>query len=295
MRILLLGGGGQVGQEFKRLPLPLGISVAAPTRAEFELQDPASIRRMIASEPWDVIINAAAYTNVDRAETEESIATCINATAPAQLAAETARRDIPLVHISSDYVFDGRKGAPYVEMDSTGPMNAYGRSKLAGELGVRAANPMHVILRSSWVFSPFRTNFLKTILRLAAERDRLNVVSDQHGCPTPARDIAEACLAIALQFGSKPGSSNYGTFHFAGAGETTWFEFASAIVEVAADRLQRKPAVLPIRTADYPTPAHRPADSRLDCSAIVRAFGIELKPWRPALPGIIDQILSNAQ
>src|SRR5438876_7445164 len=181
MRVLLLGGTGQVGKEFRALPLPIDVEVVAPSRGELDLEDPRAISRMIAAEPWSAIINAAAYTDVDRAESEEPIAFAVNAEAPARLAAETGRRGIPLVHISTDYVFDGRKGTPYVERDAAAPLNAYGRSKLAGERAVSAANPRHVILRTSWVYSPFRKNFVKTILRLAAERERLSAAADQRG------------------------------------------------------------------------------------------------------------------
>src|SRR5262245_10467806 len=190
---------------------------------------------MIAAVPWSGVINAAAYTDVDRAESEESLAFAVNAEAPSRLAAETGRRGIPLVHISTDYVFDGRKGAPYVEQDAVAPLNAYGRSKLAGERGVRAGNHRHVIVRTSWVYSPYRKNFVRTILRLAAERDRLTVVADQCGCPTAARDVAEACLGIALSCAAQTEQPHYGTYHLAGAGEASWFEFARTIVEMAAD------------------------------------------------------------
>jgi dTDP-4-dehydrorhamnose reductase len=293
MRILLLGGSGQVGQEFATLPLPDKVLVDTPNRATLDLQNAQDIEKIIAAAPWDAVINAAAYTNVDRAETEEALASAINGAAPSTLATETGRRGIPFIHISSDYVFDGRKGCPYVETDAPAPLNAYGRSKLSGELGVRAGNPRHVILRSSWVFSPFRTNFLRTVLRLAAERERLTIVDDQHGCPTAARDLAQACLTLALECASRPNSSRYGTYHLTGAGATNWYEFARAIVDLAADRLGRKPLVLPIPTVDYPTPAVRPADSRLDCSAILKKFGIESKPWRLAIPDMIDRILHN--
>ena len=199
MRFLLLGGTGQVGEEFRTLAFPKDVEVVAPTRAALELEDPRAIARMIAAEPWSAVINAAAYTDVDRAESEEAVAFAVNAEAPSRLAAETAYRGIPLVHISTDYVFDGRKGAPYVEQDEVAPLNVYGRSKLAGERGVRAANPRHVILRTSWVYSPYRKNFVRTILRLAAERERLTVVADQRGCPTAARDIATVCLGVAMR------------------------------------------------------------------------------------------------
>jgi dTDP-4-dehydrorhamnose reductase len=293
MRFLLLGGTGQVGQEFRALALPEDVEVVAPSRGELDLEDPCAIARMIASQPWSAVINAAAYTDVDRAESQERLAFALNAEAPSRLAAETRRGGIPLVHISTDYVFDGRKGAPYVEEDAVAPLNAYGFSKLAGERGVSAANPRHVILRTSWVYSPFRKNFVKTILRLAAERERLTIVADQRGCPTAARDIARACLDIAMGCASQPQRAPYGVYHFAGAGEASWFEFANAIVEIAADRLGRSPRIVPIGTCEYPTPAVRAADTRLDCAAIAREFGVEPRPWRPALADTIDRLLSN--
>jgi dTDP-4-dehydrorhamnose reductase len=292
MRFLLLGGTGQVGEEFRGLAYPKNVEVVAPSRSAIDLEDPRAIA-LIVAEPWSAVINAAAYTDVDRAESEEAVAFAVNAEAPSRLAAETACRGIPLVHISTDYVFDGRKGAPYVELDEVAPLNAYGRSKLAGERGVRAANPRHVILRTSWVYSPYRKNFVRTILRLATERERLTVVADQRGCPTAARDIAKASLDVVLRCASKPEQAPYGIYHFAGAGEATWFEFAKAVVELAADRLSRLPQVLPIRTIDYPTRAVRAVDTRLDCTAIVREFGVELRPWRQALAETINRLLNN--
>jgi dTDP-4-dehydrorhamnose reductase len=293
MRFLLLGGTGQVGEEFRALSLPDDVEVVAPSRAALDLEDPLAIARMIAAERWSAVINAAAYTDVDRAESEELTAFAVNAEAPARLAAETARRGIPLVHISTDYVFDGSKGAPYVEQDAVAPLNAYGRSKLAGERGVRAGNPRHVILRTAWVYSPFRKNFVTTILRLAAERERLTIVADQRGCPTAARDIAKACLHIAIDCALQPARVSYGTYHFTGAGEASWFEFASAIVDMAIDRLGTPPQIVPIRTGEYPTPAIRAADTRLDCTAIVRAFGVERRPWRQALAETIERLSPN--
>src|SRR5262245_50663043 len=293
MRFLLLGGTGQVGEEIRAFPLPMDVEVVAPSRAEIDLQDPAAIARAIAAQPWSVVINAAAYTDVDRAESEEPLAFAVNAEAPSRLAAETGRRRVPLVHISTDYVFDGRKGAPYVEWDAVAPLNAYGRSKLAGERGIRAANSRHVILRTSWVYSPYRKNFVRTILRLAAERERLSIVADQRGCPTAAADIAKTCFDVALYCASEAEQVPYGIYHFAGAGEATWFEFARTIVDLAADRLPRSPQVLPIRTIDYPTLAARAADTRLDCTAVVRAFGIRPRSWRQALADTIDRLLPN--
>jgi dTDP-4-dehydrorhamnose reductase len=293
MRFLLCGGTGQVGEEFRALATPDDVEVVAPGRSALDLEDADAIARVIAAEPWSAVVNAAAYTAVDRAESEEAVAFAVNAEAPSRLAIETGRRGIPLVHISTDYVFDGRKGAPYIEQDPAAPLNVYGRSKLAGERGVRAANPRHVILRTSWAYSPYRTNFVKTILRLAAERDRLAVVADQRGCPTAACDIAKACLAIAKRCASEPERAPYGVYHFAGAGETSWFGFAATIVDMSAGRRTRSPQVVPIPTFEYPTPAARPLDTRLDCTAIVRKFGVVLRPWREALEETIDRLMAN--
>jgi dTDP-4-dehydrorhamnose reductase len=293
MRFLLLGGTGQVGQELCALALSKEIEVVAPSRGELDLENPSAIARMIAAQPWSAVINAAAYTDVDRAESQEAAAFAVNAEAPSRLAAETGCRRIPLIHISTDYVFDGRKGTPYIEQDEVAPLNAYGRSKLAGEHGVRAANAQHVIVRTSWVYSPFRKNFVRTILRLATERERLTVVADQRGCPTAARDVAQACLDIAYRCALRPELTPHGIYHFAGAGEASWFEFASAIVEMAAGRLGRSPEIVPISTSEYPTPAVRAADTRLDCAAVVREFGIQPRPWRHALGNTINRLLGN--
>jgi dTDP-4-dehydrorhamnose reductase len=295
MRILLLGGTGQVGTEARALALPTGVRIFAPTRSAVDLEDSAAIANIVAVEPWSAVINAAGYTNVDGAESEEAKAVAINATAPSRLAAETGHRRIPLIHISTDYVFDGRKGAPYVEDDATAPLNAYGRSKLAGERGVQRANPQHVILRTAWVYSPHGKNFVRTILRLAQERDRLTIVADQRGCPTAARDIAKACIDVALSCARQPARAPYGIYHFAGAGEANWFEFASAIVELAAGRTRRAPQVVPIRTIDYPTPALRPADARLDCTKILRNFDVTMRPWREALGETINRMLTSTE
>ena len=293
MHVLLLGGTGQVGEEIRALASKKDIQIAAPAHAEVDLLDALATSRIIASKPWSAVINAAAYTDVDRAESEQAAALAINAEAPSRLAAESGRRGIPLVHISTDYVFDGRKGVPYVEQDEVAPLNAYGRSKLAGESGVRAGNPRHVILRTSWVYSPYRKNFVRTILRLAGIRDPLTIVADQRGCPTAASDIAAACLDIATRCGSEPERAPYGTYHFAGAGDATWFEFAKAVIEMSMERTGRSPQVVPIRTSDYPTPAARPADTRLDCSLIGRVYGIKPRPWRRALEETINRLLTQ--
>jgi dTDP-4-dehydrorhamnose reductase len=293
MRFLLLGGTGQVGQELRALALPDNVELVAPSRAELDLENTQAIAGVIAAEPWSAVINAAGYTEVDRAESEVAAAFALNAEAPSQLAAETGRREIPFVHISTDYVFDGRKGAPYVETDKTAPLNVYGRSKFEGEQSVRAANRKHIILRTSWLYSPHRKNFVKTIMRLAAERDRLTVVADQLGCPTAACDVAKACLDIALRCVSEPERTPYGVYHFAGGGEATWFEFATTIVELAGDRLGRSPQVLPIKTSEYPTPALRAADTRLDSAAVFAAFGLKPQPWHDVLKVTIDRLMAQ--
>lgn len=293
MRFLLLGGTGQVGTEIRAMAPLNNVEVFAPGRDELDIQDASAIAKIVATEPWHAVINAAAYTDVDRAESEETAAFAINAQAPSSLAAETGRRGIPLIHISTDYVFDGKKGAPYIEQDEVAPLNAYGRSKLAGELGVRAANARHVILRTSWVYSPYRRNFVKTILRLAADRDRLTIVADQRACPTAAIDIAKACLDIAMRCASEYEVTPYGVYHFAGAGEASWFEFATAIVGMAAPRLVRSPQIVPIQTNDYPTPAIRPLDTRLNCLAVARKFDVKMRPWRDALADTIDRLLTS--
>src|SRR5260370_20585882 len=218
MRFLLLGGTGQVGEEFRALAMPDGVEVVAPSRSALDLEDADAIVRIIAAEPWSVVINAAAYTEVDRAEREEAVAFAVNAGARSRVAAETGRHGIPLVHISTDYVFDGRKGAPYIEQDKAAPLNVYGRSKLAGEHGVRAANPRHVILRTSWAYSPYRKNFVKTMLLLATERDRLAIVAGQRGRPTSACDIAKRALASASPGAQERKAGYYEVQHFARVG-----------------------------------------------------------------------------
>jgi dTDP-4-dehydrorhamnose reductase len=291
MRILLFGSSGQVGTEFLSLAASGDVEVVAPGEGTLDLTDADAVAAVIAEGSWSAVVNAAAYTDVDRAEGEEAIALAVNGKAPAQLAIETGRLGIPLIHISTDYVFDGRKGAPYVEGDVPKPLNAYGRSKLVGEHGVVVGNPRHVILRTSWVYSPYRRNFVLTILRLAKERERLTIVADQRGCPTAARDVAQACLTVALRCGADPARGPYGLYHFAGGGEATWFEFATAIVNLA--QLPRPVEVLPIRSCEYPTAATRPADTRLDCAAVVRDFGFKLRPWQDALEETLRRLLET--
>ena len=289
MKILLFGKDGQVGWELQRTLLPLG-RVAAFGHGELDLADAAAVRRKLDEVRPDVIVNAAAYTAVDKAECELELAGAVNAAAPALLAQAAAQRGALLIHYSTDYVYDGAKAAPYVETDPTGPLGAYGRSKLAGEEGIRAAGCDHLIFRTSWVYSARGANFLRTILRVAAEREELRVVADQIGAPTWARLIAEAtahALRQAMQERSG-GKFASGVFHLAAAGETSWHGFASAIV--AGRGGLRVKAVTPITTAEYPLPAPRPANSRLDTGAFRARFGLALPDWRDCLQLCLEEI-----
>ncbi len=214
------------------------------------------------------------------------------ATGLASLAAAARLRGIPIVHVSTDYVFDGTKPAPYVESDATSPLGAYGRSKLEGEVAVAAANPQHLVLRTAWVYAPYGQNFLRTMLRLARERPELRVVADQQGCPTYAPHLAEAILDIAARLAPGQAASAWGTYHATAAGETTWHGFADAIVCAAARLGIPQVPVIPITTADYPTPARRPANSRLDCSKLERTFGVRLPPWQDGVEACIRALES---
>jgi dTDP-4-dehydrorhamnose reductase len=289
VNILLTGRNGQVGWELQRALLPLG-RVHAFGHAELDLADAAAVRRKLDEIRPDAIVNAAAYTAVDKAESEPDLANAVNAAAPALLAEEAAKRGALLIHYSTDYVYDGAKAAPYVETDPTGPLGAYGRSKLAGEAGIRAAGCDHLIFRTSWVYAARGANFLRTILRLAAEREELRIVADQVGAPTWARLIAEAtahALRQAMQE-RNGGKFDSGVFHLAAAGETSWHGFASAIVE--GRKGLRVKTVTPITTPEYPLPAPRPANSRLDTGAFRARFGLVLPDWRDCLQLCLEEI-----
>ncbi len=287
--ILLTGKNGQVGWELQRALLPLG-RIHACGHAELDLVDAEAVRRKLEAVRPDVIVNAAAYTAVDKAENEAALAHAINAAAPTLLADEAARRGALLIHFSTDYVFDGRKAAPYVESDPVNPLGAYGRSKLAGEAGIQLSGVDHLIFRACWVYAARGANFLCTILRLAAEREELRVVADQVGVPTWARLIAEAtahALKQAMQE-RRDGQFESGVFHLAAAGETSWHGFASAIV--AGRSGLRVKTVTPITTAEYPLPAARPANSRLNTNRFQHRFGLVLPDWRDALQLCLEDI-----
>ncbi len=280
MKLLVFGRTGQVATELARR-LPGGVTARFLGREEADLMDPAACAARVGD--CDAVINAAAWTAVDRAEAEEAAATVVNGDAPAAMARACAAQGVPFLHVSTDYVFDGSGDRPFRPEDPTGPLGAYGRSKLAGEIGLRDSGVRHLILRTSWVVSAHGANFVKTMLRLGRERETLNVVADQIGGPTPAAAIADALLtaASALLQGA-PG----GTYHFSGAPDTSWADFAREIMARAGLTC----AITDIPTSAYPTPARRPANSRLDCSALERDFGIRRPDWRAGLDDILREL-----
>ena len=276
MKILLLGRNGQVGWELERSLAPLG-EVTSLGRADLDLRDAARIREAVRAAGPDAIVNAAAYTAVDKAESERDAAFAVNAAAPGVLAEEARREGAFLVHYSTDYVFDGAKATPYVEDDATNPLNVYGASKLAGERAIAATGCRHLILRTSWVYGPRGSNFMLTMLRLARERAELRVVDDQVGAPTSSSAIARATASALARAIRSPELA--GLYHLAAAGETSWCGFARAIFQQAGVATP----VVPIRTEEYPTPARRPRNSRLDCSRLRNALGVTLAPWQAGL------------
>ena len=280
-RALVTGAGGQLGRELLRRGPARDWVVTGVTHAELDIADAVAVRRAVEAANVDLVVNAAAYTAVDQAEGEPERAHAANADGPRHLAEACAALALPLVHISTDYVFDGAKSTGYVEDDPVGPINVYGASKEAGERAVRAALPAHVILRTSWVYSAQGRNFVRTMLQLAAEREELKVVADQFGCPTSAGELAEGVFSIAGLLDGSP--ERYGTFHFAGAGATSWHGFAGAVMELCRPEGVPAPRLVPIPTSDFPRPARRPAHSVLDCGRLQRAFGIAPLPWREAL------------
>ncbi|RVV97612.1 dTDP-4-dehydrorhamnose reductase [Mesobaculum littorinae] len=280
MTLLVFGQAGQVATE-----LQLQAEVTALPRAAADLSDPDACAAAIVAARPTAVINAAAYTAVDRAEDEESLALRINGAAPGAMARACADLGVPMVHISTDYVFDGSGDAPWQPDDRTAPLNAYGRTKLAGEEAIRASGCVHAILRTSWVFSPHGSNFVRTMMRLSETRTDLSIVDDQIGGPTPAASIAGACLILAQALRDGAGG---GTYHHAGAPVVSWASLARATFELAG----REVAVTGIPTAAYPTPARRPLNSRLDCSSISRDFGIAPPDWRAALSDMVNELTS---
>jgi dTDP-4-dehydrorhamnose reductase len=292
MKILVFGAGGQIGREVCRAAWPPRYAILPFDRKAVDITKSAAVSAMLTRETPDLAINLAAYTAVDRAESEPEAAWAVNCAGAAHIAAACDESATPLIHLSTDYVFDGRKTGPYLEEDAVGPLGVYGLSKEAGERAVRAAVARHVILRTAWVFGAYGANFVKTMLRLAAERPALRVVADQRGCPTAAADIAVVLMVIARQI--ERGEAKWGTYHFAGAGAASRHGFADAIFDLAAPQLAARPQVEPITTDQYPTPARRPMNSILDCRKIAEAFGIRPPPWRVGLASVIREVLDSA-
>jgi len=290
VRVLIFGKSGQVSRELARLTWHAETDVVQLGRNVCDFSRPSTIAAAIESVAPDYVINAAAYTAVDRAESEPELAMTINGEAPTEVARICDRTGAALVHISTDYVFDGRKAGPYSENDEVRPMSVYGRTKEAGEAGVRSRMERYLIVRTSWVFAGHGANFVKTMLRLGAERPELRIVADQHGAPTSARDIAVALQNLVLA--RAEGRGVWGTFHFTSGEPTTWFGFAKAVIEGAA--FASPPKMTPITTAEYPTPAARPANSVLDCSRIQQEFGIFQPSWRDALSDVLTEVKMGA-
>lgn len=277
--VLVTGKDGQVARSLAALTSPQ-LEFVTLGRPELDITDPDAVARAIAHIGPAVVVNSAAYTAVDKAESEPDAAYAVNRDGARNVAAAAAATGLPVIHFSTDYVFAGDRPGPYGETDPTGPTGVYGSSKLAGEIAVADANPAHVILRTAWVYSPYGANFLKTMLRVSAERDVLRVVGDQHGTPTYAPDIAEAVAAVARRLVKAPQAQDWrGVFHMVATGETSWAGFAEAIFAESARRGGSFAAVEPITTADYPTPARRPANSRLDTHKFVSVFGHALPDW----------------
>jgi dTDP-4-dehydrorhamnose reductase len=289
--ILVTGGSGQVAQALGRLAPARDMEVAILGRPAFDFDTPETIPAAFASRPWRYVVNAAAYTAVDAAEADEAGAARANAEGPALLASLCAAARIPFIHISTDYVFDGAKGAPYRETDETSPTGAYGRTKRDGELRVLEAGGQAIILRTAWVYSDTGKNFVRTMLAAGARLPRLRVVADQKGSPTAAADLATAILDIIAVIEREGWQPRFGgIFHATGSGETTWHGLAVATFEEARRHNGPAPEVEAITTADWPTPAQRPADSRLDTGKLFDVFGVTLPPWRESLARTVDRL-----
>jgi len=288
--ILAFGAGGQLGQELLDRATRCGMAMRAVGHVDVDITDAEAVSRLISSDPPSVVVNVAAYTKVDQAESEPEAAFRANAVGPGVLAGVCAAASVPLLHVSSDYVFDGSKSEPYVECDPIAPLGVYGRSKAEGEASVRRLLDHHLILRTSWVYGIYGVNFLKTVLRLARERDELRIVADQRGCPTGTADIAEAILTITPSLAQR--MPVWGTYHFAGQGVATWYEFACEIVDAQAAITRRRPTVVPISTNEYPTAARRPANSVLDSSRFAATFGIKAADWRQRTRQVTEALVS---
>jgi dTDP-4-dehydrorhamnose reductase len=292
-RILVIGRTGQLAVALADAAPPHGVTVHCLERPVLDIVQPASIANILTAYSPSLVINAAAYTNVDAAEDDAATAYRVNRDGPAELARLCASASIPLIHISTDYVFDGRKGAPYVESDMTAPQGVYGASKLAGEQAVLTRCPHAVVLRTAWLYSPVGKNFVRTMLAAGEHNSSLRVVADQIGCPTSAQDLAKVVLSVARQLLDRWDDRYAGTYHAAGTGAATWHELATATFTAAVQYGRSMPMVEPISTHEWPTRAIRPPDSRLDCSKLAAVFGLRLPAWQDSVRRTVDTIFSR--
>ena len=288
MKILITGAQGQVGKELVSIATNKDYNVIAAGRVELDVTQLKSVEEYIASKTPDIIINAAAYTAVDKAEEESDSAYAINRDGAGNLAAVCTKLNIPLLHISTDYVFDGSSTKPYSKTDTVSPLGVYGLSKWQGEEAIRNQLDAYIILRVAWVFGAQGNNFVKTMLRLAKDRDELNVVADQFGGPTPAKQIAETLITLVDRF-KKEKTLQWGTYHYCGSEKTSWYDLAKEIFKQAYEKgiLKKEMKVNPITTEQYPTPAKRPKNSMMDCSKIKNTFGIDMPNWKKSLNDVI--------
>ncbi len=291
MRLFVTGGAGQVGGELAKFKAYRDLDVITTTHQTLDITDYTAVYQTIKQADPDLVVNSAAYTAVDRAEDERKKAFATNRDGPCIIAKICRDLDLPLIHISTDYVFDGDKKEPYLEIDPVCPIGIYGKSKEAGERAVRKNHAKHIIFRTSWVYAAHGTNFVKTMLKLATERDLIRVVDDQLGAPTAAGDIAKAIVHIAEKIHKDELITEWGTYHFAAIGETTWCDFAKEIFSLAGSRLSYLPKVEGISTADYPTIAKRPLNSLLDCSLVEEKFRVPRRNWNEGLAEVLEKLL----
>ena len=295
MRLAVTGRAGQVTTALQEYAPVAGIDVVAVGRPELDLAEAHSVWTALSAARPDVIVSAAAYTAVDKAERDAAAAQAINADGARLVAEAAARLGVPVIHLSTDYVYDGTKPTPYVESDPVGPTSVYGRSKLMGEAAIAETGADHVILRTAWVYSPFGNNFLKTMLRLAGDRDEVRVVSDQHGNPTSALDIAAGIVAVARNLVDQPQNAELrGVFHMAGSGEGSWADFATAIFATSLARGGPSARVVRIGTQDYPTPARRPANSRLSSAKLAERHGVVMPDWVSSTDRVVARLVGQS-
>jgi dTDP-4-dehydrorhamnose reductase len=287
-----MGKSGQLARSLNDWAVQKNIPMVLAGRPEFNLENAYDVDHIVKTVRPKVIVNTAAYTAVDRAEEEAEQAFSVNRDGAEHLACVAEHKRVPLIHVSTDYVFDGAKQTPYVEDDSTAPLNVYGRSKLEGELGVLAFYPAAIVIRSSWIYGPYGHNFLRTMLRLAQTQSAVKIVDDQRGTPTSSRQLAAGIMRMIERLDSKPSTEVGGIYHLTNQGETTWYGFAVEIFRALSRRGFTVPKLWPIESCDYPTRAHRPHNSCLNSGKIERVFGIRLGPWREAMEACLDELVS---